>query len=150
MKTRKRKLDISYEAAENELDVFLDYYDIYPEEMVKEDEKDNLLSALENIIIHIRAGLISFETTKDGDVNVIQKLKNAPEGTKQTAIYESINIPNAKVQMKNAKNDDQYGKMYALMGCLSGSGAQWVKSRKGVDYKVMEALSVLFLQCTSG
>ena len=149
MRERKRELPISYETAENEIESFLDYYEIYPEEITDEEQKDNIVGALESIIGHIRAGHVKVEETEDGDINIIQKLK-LNKGDLDTAKYESARIPTAKVQMKNAKNDDGYGKMYALMGSLCGNGSPWVKNLKGVDYRVMEALSVLFLQCTSG
>jgi hypothetical protein len=150
MKTRKRKYDISYEAAENELAVFLDHYDIYPDDIVVKKDRENLKAALEAIIIHIRAGRISFVKHKDGQVDTIQKLENTVDGAKNVATYKSTDIARAKVQMKDNDEKDYYGRMYALMGSLSGNGSTWIENKYGVDHKAIEALSILFLQCTSG
>jgi hypothetical protein len=152
MKERKRpgEPEMSYETAENTLDILLDYYEVYFDEITSEKERDNVKGACEAIINYIRVGYINISETKKGDILVSQKLKRAAEGAKQEALYDSCYLTKAKVQMKNATNDDGYGKLYALMGSLSGNGSAWIKNLKGIDYKVMEALSVLFLQCTSG
>jgi hypothetical protein len=149
MKPRKRELAISEEAANNTVEIFLDYYEIFPDEITNTDEKNNLVGAIDATIGFIRAGHVMIESTEDGDVNIIQNLKLS-KGEAKKAIYESANLTKAKTEMKSCKNDDLYGKMYALMGSLSGNGSTWIKNFKGIDQRVMEALSVLFLQCTSG
>lgn len=149
MKERKRNYKVSEESAEVVLDEFLDYYEIYLEDFKDQDERNNVEGAINAVLIHIRMGYIEIEKTKENDINIKQNRKNGASED-SCFIYESTRIAKAKVQMKTAKNDDQFGKMYALMGSLSGNGSQAIMNLKGIDYRVMESLSVLFLQCTSG
>ena len=148
MKQRKREYKLSHEAAEEVLTIFLDYYEIYEDDFSDPKEWENVSGAMDSVIKHIRMGYVEIIETEDGDVDVKQNPKNSKSG--KSYIYESTRIAKSKAQMKTATNDDNYGKMYALMGALCGNGSTAVMNLKGVDYKVMESLSILFLQCTSG
>lgn len=128
----------SKETAKNELKKMLDYYEIEIEEI--EDEK--LRTAIENsynrLIKAVMKGRLRINLN-DG-IEIVQKLK---DGTTEIK-YKEIN-GKAKTAMAGKKEDDFYGKAYALMGSLSGLGESAISSLKGVDLSLVEVLGLIFL-----
>jgi hypothetical protein len=151
MKERKRpeEYKMSYETGNNTLEIILDYYKVYFEEMTIKKERENLEACCEKIIRFIRCGYVNISKDKDGNVIVIQKLQDRHKDAKQECEYNSNRLTKAKKQMGSDENESGFGSLYRFMGSLSGNGADWVEGLIGVDHKVMEALSGLFLQCST-
>lgn len=127
----------SKETAKNEIKKMLDYYEIEIEEI--EDEK--LRTAIENsykrLIKAVMKGRLRINLN-DG-IEIIQKTRIGEE-----IKYREIN-GKAKSAMAGKKEDDFYGKAYALMGSLSGLGESAISSLKGVDLSLVEVLGLIFL-----
>jgi hypothetical protein len=128
----------SKETAKNELKKMLDYYEIEIEEI--EDEK--LKTAIENSYNRLIKAVMKnrLRINLNDGIEIIQKLK---DGTTEIK-YKEIN-GKAKTAMAGKKEDDFYGKAYALMGSLSGLGEAAISSLKGVDLSLVEVLGLIFL-----
>lgn len=128
----------SKETAKNELKKMLDYYEIEIEEI--EDEK--LKTAIENSYNRLVKAVMKgrLKVKLENGIEIIQKLK---DGTTEIK-YKEIN-GKAKTAMAGKKEDDFYGKAYALMGSLSGLGESAISSLKGVDLSLVEVLGLIFL-----
>jgi len=149
MVRKKKEFLLGEENAETEINIFLDYYDLWVDEITDKEQQQNLENAINSTILNIRKGYVAISEDEDGDVIIKQKLQKAKNDIKEIS-YNSKRLTKAKRQMKNADANDNFGKMYSLMGSLSGLGVDGVESLKGVDGKVLEGLSILFLQSTSG
>ena len=80
-------------------------------------------------------GILEIKT--EDEFLIIQTLKN---GTR----LEYVEITGkAKVMMDKEKGN--HGKMYALLGSLSGLGSKALKDMKGVDVSLAETLGFFFL-----
>jgi hypothetical protein len=131
---------LSEQSAEDQLNLFLEYYELM-EEDIPETQKSAFISACKRIIKAIRLGRLEI-TNVDG-IKIVQTLKN-PIGESQTIEYGRI-VGKAKIAMKG-KVDDDYGKMYALLGSLSGLGEVAIQKLEGPDLSIAECLGLLFLQ----
>jgi hypothetical protein len=132
--------------AQDQLDLLLDFYDIEIEDF--EDFKspdarvqEAMRSAVKRLLRYIRKGYI--EITSDNGLTITQRLK-FPKG-ETTELHYQIMTGKAKMQMKNADEDDFYGKIYCLIGSLTNIGATSISSLVGTDSSVAECLGAIFL-----
>jgi len=125
---------ISRERAEEIFQDFLDYYDLSIDD-VSEDERNAFPSGQRKIIKSIMNGTVEIET-EEGYL-VTQHLKN---GSKIE--YKEI-TGKSKLQMDKQKGN--FGKVYALLGSLSGLGAKPFSDMKGKDISIAETLGFFFL-----
>lgn len=126
---------ISAEVAKEQLDSLVEYYDID----IESDDVDQARarqSACDKVIRAIRAGRL--EINKETMV-VVQTLKNDNKLT-----YRELD-GKAKVEMGKRSNDDTHGKIYSLLGSLSGVGFNGITALKGKDLTLAESLGILFL-----
>ena len=136
-KNENEKYILSKDSAKNELQKMLDYYEIDIDEIEDKKLKDAIKSGYDRLIKAVRLGRLEVKT--DNEIKVIQTLRN------DTKIeYREID-GKAKVQMAGKKEDDYYGKSYALMGSLSGLGENAISQLKGVDLSLAEVLGMIFL-----
>lgn len=134
-KTKKDEWVIPEDAAEAQIDVLLEYYDVDPEKDIVKEVRPSLLR-------HVMRGRVEIILDSDSDLVVTQHLKFPPSDTKSLT-YQVISGKNKKQMKSNAKSDHE--KMYSLMGSLAGGGGEPMSRLKGVDNSAMEALANIFL-----
>lgn len=130
---------ISEENAEEIFQQFLDYYDISMDDFEGSQEKAAFQSK-RKLINTIRKGLLEIKIGED--IEVIQKLtKHKADSLTYTEVSAA-----AKMTMDKTGENEQYGKIYTLLGSLSGLGLTAIMSLKGKDLSVAECLGFFFLQ----
>ncbi len=134
-KNPKDEWAIPEDAAEAQIDVLLEYYDVDPEKDIVKEVRPTLLR-------HVMRGRVEISLDDEADLVVIQNLKYPPSD-KKSLKYQVISGKNKKQMKSNAKSDHE--KMYSLMGSLSGGGGEPMSRLKGVDNSAMEALANIFL-----
>lgn len=133
---------ISEDSARAQLDLFLDFYEISLEDIKNTEAKMGMENTIEKIAKTIRKGRL--EITEEGDnLKVVQTLKRPPGETK--TIEYSIVAGRHKITMKDKGKDDHYGRLYAMMGGISGLGEKAIVSLDGVDMSLVECLGALYL-----
>ena len=146
-----KKVTISEESARAQLDVFFDYYEIDAENVGGgENAQDAFDSTVDRLVDAIKKGRVEIEEAEGGLV-VRQTCKNrAKTGTQDAssaAVIEYKEISGAaKDAMKHKKESDNYGKIHAMLGYLSGLGENAIKGLRGVDMSISECIGVLFLK----
>lgn len=139
LKNRKRpdKFKLSQEAAEDNLMLFLDYYEIYPDEFETEEEKAAVNLSFNKLINAIRLERIEF---KEDGIS-IQTLINGSK-IEYTALRGT-----AKVQGKYKKNESEIvartRRLYSIMGSLSGLGSESMAKMNAIDLMTMECVGFL-------
>ena len=139
----KKVFVLSEEAAEEQLELFCDYYGInLDDEDDKEIRRANA-SVKKKIIRSIRRGLVEFKEEED-TFNVYQNLIKPLQGITSPIKYKEP-TGHSKIAMKESENTDYYGKMYNLLGGMSGEGKKPFLKMKGQDLSIAESLALLFL-----
>ena len=134
-----RDFKLSEESAKDQLQVFYDHYDIDLDSL-PEDGKANLKLATDRLVRAIRTGHLEF--MKDG---TIKQILRSPLGECPEIIYGELS-GNNKLAMKSKATTDLYGRIYALLGSLSGLGETAITKLKGADLSIAESVGILFLQ----
>lgn len=140
---KKKEMVLSEEAAEQQLQLFLDYYDIDLEDT---DDKDLLRanrSVKKKVIKAIRKGLVEVKEENE-TLNVYQTLEKPMQGITNPIRYKEP-TGHSKIAMKESDKEDYYGKMYNLLGGMSGEGKAPFLKMKGKDLSIAESLALLFL-----
>lgn len=132
------KYKLSEEVAEDQVQLFFDFYDLEVED-IPDDQIKVLDMSLSRIKKAVRKGRLEF-TESDGVVKITQHLKN-----ETTIIYGEIS-GRSKLSMKNKADSDNYGKIYSLCGSLTGIGESGIAKLKGADISLAECIGALFLQ----
>jgi hypothetical protein len=132
---------ISDETASEQIDAFLDYYDIDPETL-PEKVGDAIVSSLAKIKRAIMAGQLEIVVDTE-TITITQNLTKPPKGFPGPVVYREI-TGQAKIGIKDDSGD--YGKMYAFLGALCGEGIGVIQKLKGKDLSLAEALGCCFLQ----
>lgn len=124
---------LSQEAANDQLQVFIDYYDIDLSDL------GDAGGVIKNRTIrHIMKGRL--EITEDADgLKVSQILKGGDKIT-----YSEIQGKH-KITMGKKPDGDAHGKSYALMGALCGNGEAFILKQGGRDLSVIECLAALYM-----
>ena len=127
---------ISEESAERMVRELLDHYEIDTARSNPEQEKV-LDNNLDDLLKAYRRG--DLENAKDDNgLSIVQHLKN---GDKLT--YREMGGKD-RIVMEGFDNSMPYSRMYALLGKLCGYGENVIMKLKGNDWKVAEALAVVF------
>lgn len=131
------KYTLGKEAAKNELQKMLDYYEIDIDEIEDKDLKKAIKAGYDRLIKAVRLERLQIKIEEE--IKVIQTCKNG------TIIeYKEID-GNAKMAMAGRDEKDYYGKSYDLMGSLSNLGTKAISNMKGVDLSLVETLGMIFL-----
>jgi hypothetical protein len=132
----KKDYKLSEEAAKDQLDIFYEYYDLDVDDLpaaqnsaAKQSEK--------RVIRAIR--LCNLEFKEEDSIKITQHLKS-----KDTLEYAELS-GQSKIAMGKCADTDQYGKIYALCGSLTGVGAAGIQKLKGADLSLCECMGALFL-----
>ena len=130
---------ISEDSAIEQLDYFLEYYDM-DLSALPEEQAIAVESAKTQIIRAIRIGNLEISSGAE----IAQRLKN-PAGDVKSLTYGEL-TGNSKLAMKNKAQTDNYGRIYALLGSLSGVGEGGIAKLRGADLSLAESIGILFLQ----
>jgi len=128
-------MNISQEVAEEQLNAFLDYYEIELDELPEE-----INGAVKKLLSAICKGRV--EVLSNGEIKQI--FKNPP-GEVSEVVYKEL-TGSAKLAMKGKSAEDHHGRIYALLGSLAGIDERGISKLRGVDLSVAECIGVLFLQ----
>lgn len=138
MNGKIKKNQLSEEVANDQLQIFFDYYDIEVETGT-EEQKKAIETAQRKLSRAIQKGLLTI--TDENGVTVIQTLLYPP-GECSTLTYKKIS-GQSRLAMKDKGNE--YTKMYSLLGYLSGLPINAIAKLEGQDLSTAEYLAVLFL-----
>ena len=139
---RKRKdYKISEQTAMDQVIDLCEKFDIDIEATEDKKTKKNMESLLNAIVEYIRRGFLEF---KD-DGSIVHHLQNAPEGNENPVINYKKITGAQKLVMDGFEENDQWAKMYAVLGSASELGENAIKKLSGIDLKVAEALTIFFL-----
>ena len=126
---------LSTEAAQDQFELFTDYYEL-------ELSGDMAESARDAIIKAVRLGRVTIAEA-DGKLSVTQVFKNPPGDVSE---IEWVEISGKhKMAMDGCKDTEVYARAYRLAGALTGMGEAGIKNLRGPDLSVAESLGVLFL-----
>ena len=140
----KNKNVIGRDDAEKQVEIFVDYYDIeVGEEGTNPDHQENIDASLKKLVRHVESGRLEISLDDEQKIEIIQHIKKSEGDVKQLK-YKILN-GRAKKEMKNAKDGDFHGKMYALVGSLCGTSGNGLANLTGSDLSVCECLGALFL-----
>ena len=132
---------ISEETAQETLDQFTAYYDMDIEGL-PDALNTAMVFCLNQIKRAVEKGKLEIEITDDTIV-VKQHLKKEIPRAPNPLVYKEVNA-SAKLAMKD--DGTQYGRIYALLGALSGEGSAVILKLKGADMSLAESLGTVFLQ----
>ncbi len=133
---------ISEEVAQDQLDMFLDYYE-FELESLPSDQRMVVEYSLKRLNTAIRKGFLEIKI-EDDTIKVTQILKKPPAPDMTQIVYAELSGKH-KIAMRDKKNEDQYGRMYSLVGSMTGFGETFFYSLKGIDISIAECLGGLFL-----
>jgi hypothetical protein len=140
--SKKPKYQISAEAAQDQLDILIEYYDMdFEVENDSDDVQKAAAAAVEKLKRYIRLGRV--EITDTDGLTVIQHLKYSKGDTK--SIPYRVCDGRAKMAMSKAGEKDYSGKIFQLMGSLANVPASSLEKLTAVDSNVVECLGAVFL-----
>jgi hypothetical protein len=128
---------ISEESAQAQILSLLEFYQIDVETMGP-DQKKAVDTSLAKVTAFVRQGMVDIQAPK-----VIQHLRTPP-GAVSAIEYGEVTGKNM-VAMDGRSTDDIYGRIYALLGSVSGLGEDAFRALKGIDLSVAENLGMLFI-----
>lgn len=151
--SREEQYIISEEAAEAQIQIFLDWYDICREDFVNVEDGDMSSTWYDKIVKRlvraIRKGLVEFkeENTKDGSptLNIYQTLTSPITGVDNPICYKEIS-GRAKLAMRGNAKTGQFAQIYLYLGGLCGESETVFHKMRGRDGAIAECLGFLFLQ----
>lgn len=132
----KKETIISKEAAEDQIILFIGYYDFDIPTLQKTDEHGAFETLLETIKTKIMEGDISIE-----DVDGVPVIKQTLSNGKVIEYGE----PNAQSCIEKNKYKDNDSKMLGVLGAVSGQGIDIIRKLKGKDRMTAYKVGNLFL-----
>lgn len=132
---------LSEQVARENLQLFYDYYEFSIDD-IKGDSRKAVDNSETRLIRAIQKGRLKISEDEAG-LKITQLLKN-PTGDVKEIGYSEIS-GQSKLAMKGKGEDDNHGRMYALLGSLSGLGEMAFAKLKGVDLSIAECLGLYFL-----
>ncbi len=141
MSEKASKYKLSPEVARAQVDVLLDHYDFEVEDL-PEAQQAVLDSCIARLVKAVRMGRLQI-TKSDTGVKVVQTLKRATDSNGGIEYAELTGKARAAM---GPIGDNEYVKIYRLLGSLSGLGEAGITMLKGADISVAESLGFIFLQ----
>jgi len=133
---------ISAELAQDQVDLFLEFYDIDPE-FFPESTDVAIEAHISGLKKAIMRGRLSIQE-KDESLIVVQRPARKGKNIPESLTYRELEGSH-KVAMSKAGSDDSYIRLHTLMGALSKEGADVMAKLRGCDMGDMENLGNLFL-----
>lgn len=143
---RKKEFKLSAEVAQEQLEIFLDYYELYPDEFETDAQRDLYDMHCGNLIKGIRTGRLEISET-DGQLKVIQNTKNVLESG--PIVYGLLTFK-SKMQGSGVRDENQSPEAImprrnaSILGELSGLGVEGISKLSGVDMSLAESLAFLY------
>lgn len=137
---RKKPVNIlSAESALEQVLDFLEYYGIDVERMPPEAAKitETSLKSIEEFVMR---GTLEVSRDKDQKMQITFNLS----GGTNSMVFKEMGAKH-KIAMDKVKAGESYGRIYALMGSLSGLGAGGIEKLPMRDLAVVESLGMVFL-----
>ena len=138
---------LSKEAAESEVKKILKYYELDIDDIEDKEQKKFIKANYDRLIKAARLGRLEVKIEKG--ISVIQHCRLIDEKGNSNALGETITYKEINGEAKSAtagkEATDLYGRIYAVMGSLSGVGEDGIKKLKGVDLSLCEVLGAIFL-----
>jgi len=133
-----RQSKISRESAQAQIDNFLDYYLIDPDDLDDDDQK----SAVQSTINKLRSGIMKgmVEIAVDGKPIV----KHHTRYTENKNVLE-YGVLSGQTKRKLDEIEGRYKRIHEVLGMLSKVGAAVIMDFEGADMSIAEALGTLFL-----
>lgn len=137
---------MSRESAQAEYDGLLEYYDIREEEITGDDESAEEQEAIKRAFK--RAARRVVDSIQDGKVVIeygeeCTVTQNMYEEGKSPLLYHEVGA-RAKKVLDKGKESANYARMFAFMATLAKIDVAVIEIKKGRDFRLMEALSVVF------
>lgn len=136
----KKEAIISKEVATDHVNAFLNYYDLSENDLKNKDQKDMFNTCIDKIVKAITEGRMSIKENEKGYPEITQKLQSG-----ELLVYGVLS-GRSKVAMKDCEDSDMYGRIYALIGSLTGVGGSAIEEIKGKDLSLAESIGFLFLK----
>lgn len=133
------KYILSKDAAEKVVNSIVDYYEIDIDEIEDKEQKKFIKANYDRLIKAARLGRLEVKLEKG-----IEVIQNFRDKSIEPIVYKEID-GNAKSATAGKETTDFYGRIYAVMGSLSGIGETGIKKMKGVDLSLCEVLGAIFL-----
>jgi predicted PilT family ATPase len=141
------KPEIGPDAAQAQVDMFLDYYEIDLGDIENEKAQQAMQTSINKLKKAIRKCRVEIKLQGDSLV-VVQTFKKAIDRSNgprlESVVYKELSAQ-AKIRLKDREENDNYGQVYALMGGLCGEPDSTMMLYKGVDLATMEAIASIFL-----
>ena len=138
---------LSKEAAESEVKKILKYYELDIDDIEDKEQKKFIKANYDRLIKAARLGRLEVKIEKG--ISVIQHCRLFDEKGNSNALGEIITYKEINGEAKSAtagkEATDFYGRIYAVMGSLSGIGEDGIKKMRGVDLSLCEVLGAIFL-----
>lgn len=138
MINKEEKYILNREAAESEIEKIFDYYDIDPDEIEDKEQQKIIKMNYSRIIKAIRMGRVEVKFEKG--LQIIHNLKDVNE----VVTYKAPDA-NAKMAMAGCDPNDNYGKIYTLMGACSELGLAGIKRLPSNELPIVEVIGAIFL-----
>lgn len=133
-----KEIKISDESAQEQIDILLGYYDIDAKSLPK-DQANIVITVSAKIRKAIMRGDCEIQEV-DGEPIVIQTTK------KGSILKYGVITGKSRTEMSKTEDRDHYGKIFSMLGSLSGVGKDAIEGLKGPDLVLAEAIGMLFLQ----
>lgn len=143
VKRKKEDFILSLEIAEEQMRIFLDFYEMYPDEMSNPDMVTATELSYDKLISAIRKGRL--EITLDNGLKIKQTLQN------KTEIQYSEITGIAKIQdQKFSKQETSQTaagseRTYSVMASLTNLEVKDILQFKAVDLSILESLGFMLL-----
>jgi len=121
--------------AQGQIDEFLGFYDFDVEDIDDTKSRANVKQAIKSLVKQIHRGRVEFSPNG----TIVQTMENG-----QKLNYSVLGGEN-KSAMKG-DTDDYYGRLYSLVGSLTGIGQTAIRKLTGIDLSIAEGIGLLFLQ----
>ncbi len=140
----EKKYKLSEESAQEQIKLLSDMGLVNVEDVEPGAILHALLSSLNTLRSAIRVGALEIKViTKDNnkELQVVQYLTRIKE---QSITYKEPD-GQAMLYIGKIENDNNYERSYSLLGYLSGLGMDVFLKLRGLDKKIAECLSLVFL-----
>ena len=130
--------------AERTVNLILDHYRISVDDLEDENEQSALKASRKKLIKACEEGEL-FAELEEGQLTIRQVFKRTPEGGLKEMVYKEIN-GDSYCRMKNCKDNDMYGKIYALLSASTGYAPNIFKRLKHPDIGTAIQIGLVFIQ----
>lgn len=133
---------ISSEIADEQMNVFLNGYEIDLTDIQSDTARDSIESTIKKVKKAIRLGRCEI-TEADGTITIKQFVGGSQD--EDSMLKWSDKLGPAKIAIGKKGENDAYGKMFAMAGSLTGVGESAISKLRPVDQSLCECIVALFL-----